>query len=70
MKNETKNKYTVTSYTSNGARAIHRISNYYEACNICETASLQVYAEVTDLAGNVLNRSRLIPSWAINLFQR
>ena len=64
------NKYTVTSYTSNGARAIHRTSNYYEASNICEAASLQVYAEVTDLAGNVLNRSRLIPSWAINLHQR
>ena len=71
MKNETKNKYTVTSYTSNGAKSIHRnISNYYKACEICEAASLQVYAEVTDLAGNVLNRSRLIPSWAINLHQR
>ncbi len=70
MKNETKNKYIVTSYTSNGARAIHRISNYYKACEICEAASLQVYAEVTDLDGNVLDRSRLIPSWAINLHKR
>ena len=72
MKNETKNKYTVTSYTSNGAKSIHRnISNYYKACEICEAASLQVYAEVTDSrTGSVLVRSRLIPSWAINLFQR
>ena len=65
------NKYTVTSYTSNGAKAVHYISNYYEACKICEAASLQVYSEVTDSrTESVLVRSRLIPSWAINLHKR
>jgi len=59
-------KYTVTSYTSNGAKAIHRDLDVLDAKSITETASLQSYAEMT-YGKFVIYTSKFVPSWADNI---